>query len=68
MTHSLDRATLDAVVILRNLVDYRSDDNMPTDGDCWLLNAALHLEGRMPIHRVSAYQAATVDDDERRKR
>jgi hypothetical protein len=37
-------ATRDAIVLLRNRVDFTHV--CPTVGDCWLLNAALHLEGR----------------------
>jgi hypothetical protein len=46
-----ENATTDAVILLRLFVD---DGGEPTDGDCWLLNAALHLEGRMPAYRISA--------------
>lgn len=44
-------ATLDAILILRGLVPRNTEQ--PTDADCWLLNAALHLEGRVPSTRIS---------------
>jgi len=44
-------ATRDAIVLLRTRVDPTHE--RPTDGDCWLLNAVLHLEGRMPACRIS---------------
>jgi hypothetical protein len=44
-------ATFAAIVILRSLAD-RSTAT-PSAGACWLLNAALHLEGRTPAVRNS---------------
>jgi hypothetical protein len=39
-----DRATVDASILLRGSVDLMRPE--PTAADCWLLNAAMHVEGR----------------------
>lgn len=44
-----ERETLDAAILLRSLVE---DEEEPADSDCWLLNAALHVEGRRPTSRM----------------
>lgn len=52
------RATLDAVVLLRSLVSVGSES--PSVADCWLLNAAHHLEERPTTSRLRI----VLDDDE----
>lgn len=50
-----DRARRDAIVILRGLAlaDPSFSTDTPSVAVCWLLNAALHLDGRMPVSRIA---------------
>jgi hypothetical protein len=47
---SFPDATQQAIFMLRGRCDFTR--LQPSEADCWLLNAALHLEGRTPKSRI----------------
>ena len=56
-------ATTAATIILRALADFTTEE--PSMASCWLLNAALHLEGRHPVIPTSILSGPGRDDVER---
>jgi hypothetical protein len=46
-------ATTDAIILIRDRVNFTRP--VPELGECILLNAALHLEGRLPDVRMQSF-------------